>query len=95
MIGYKDSCLICGKTWHLERHHCLYGGMRENAEKYDLTCMLCHRCHKRLHKNGYFDGEVKRAAQRHFEETHSRDEWIKAFGKSYLWEREKQKEDGK
>ena len=41
-----------------------------------------------VHFNREFDLQLKRAAQREFEKTHSRMEFMRIFGKNYIWEDE-------
>ena len=41
-----------------------------------------------MHKDRQTDLMVKQAAQRKFEETHSREEFMQIFGKNFIWEEE-------
>ena len=83
----KKQCYICGRTSCLHDHHIFAGSRRQKSEEYGLKVWLCVRHHTgedgahsvpwmidRLHKDG----------QKKFEETHTRDEFIRIFGKSYL-----------
>jgi hypothetical protein len=88
IIQEEKKCFICGQTYWLESHHCLHGtANRKLAEKYGLKVWLCqehHRGNSGVHKNHMLDLTLKSVAQKKFEETHSRKEFIKIFGKSYL-----------
>ena len=84
----QKECLICGTTYGLERHH-IFGGTsnRKNSEKYGLVCYLCadhHRGPSGVHQFRALDLAVKQRAQADFEETHTRDEFVRIFGKSWL-----------
>ena len=78
------NCHICGISQGIQMHHMLHGSMRANADKYGLVVPLCYQCHMLLHDTGFFDKELQREAQRIFERDHTREEFIKTFGKSYL-----------
>lgn len=77
------NCYICGCP-ATDTHHMLHGSMRKKADAYGLTVMLCRGCHMLLHDKGLHDREIQQAAQRIFEQDHTRDEFIKEFGKSFL-----------
>lgn len=82
-------CYICGATEGLERHHVMGAANRKLSEKCGLVIWLClehHRGTNGAHgKNGNEVSKwLKREAQRKFEETHSREEWMKIFGRNYL-----------
>ena len=84
MLDERKQCFICGRRGPLDRHHCLSGSARKMADKYGLMVYLCRDCHRALHDKGKYDMELKQFAQRQFEKTHSRDEFRKVFGKSWL-----------
>lgn len=84
----KEKCFLCGGGAS-EEHHCIYGtANRKLSEKYGLKVYLCPLCHRigenAVHKNYFTDIKVKQVAQAKFEEKHTREEFIKIFGKSYL-----------
>ena len=80
-----DRCFICGRTGYLETHHMMNGAFRKKSEKYDLLCKLCRDCHYRVHhQEGTTIKALKAEAQRRFEQTHSREEWMREFGRNYL-----------
>lgn len=88
MTNLKDyslqtDCYICGCP-ATDTHHLLHGSMRAKADKYGLTVRLCRNCHNLLHDKGVMDRELQRLGQSIFEETHTREDFIKEFGKSYL-----------
>lgn len=88
IISNERQCYLCGKTVNLEKHH-IFGGVanRKISERLGLWVYLCHNCH--TGKNGaQYNKEknlrLKQDAQRAYEKTHTRDEWVKWIGKNYL-----------
>ena len=80
----KDMCYLCKSPYNLHTHHMLHGSMKNKADQYNLTITLCVECHTLLHDHGFHDKEIQQLAQKRFEETHTREEFIKEFGKSFL-----------
>lgn len=83
-----NECYECGcRTW-LEEHHIFGGSNRKLSENYGLKVMLCHFCHNEppygVHHNAEMMQKYHEIGQRAFEETHSRDEFMKLFGRNYL-----------
>ena len=85
------KCIECQRPAS-ETHHCI--GKRADrwkSEELGLTVPLCSVCHDKLH-NRKEGKELKRkyqkVAQRIFEKTHSRDEWMRIYHKNFLWEEE-------
>lgn len=88
IISNERQCYLCGKTVNIEKHH-IFGGVanRKISERLGLWVYLCHNCH--TGKNGaQYNKEknlrLKQDAQRAYEKTHTRDEWLKWIGKNYL-----------
>lgn len=82
------ECFECRTTQDLQDHHIFFGtANRKQAEKYGLKVWLCMRHHtgsEGVHSDREFDLKLKEMAQAKFEETHSREEFIKIFGRNYL-----------
>lgn len=73
----------------LHEHHVFFGtANREKSEEYGMKVNLCLSHHETgkhaVHRDRNTDLKLKRIAQERFEETHSREEFRKIFGKSYL-----------
>ena len=87
IVQEEKACLFCGRT-PTEEHHCFGGANRKLSEKYGLKVYLCHEHHNEPPFGVHFNKEnmdmVRRIAQRKFEETHTREEFIKIFGRNYL-----------
>lgn len=89
IIQQDKCCYVCGTTYNLHRHHCVYGiGNRKQADKYGLTVWLCaehHTGNNGVHFNKPLDLHLKCLAQEAFEkQIGSREDFRKVFGKSYL-----------
>lgn len=88
----EKICYLCGRNGNgdrLESHHIFPAANRDNSEKYGLKVWLCgEHCHRNgkdaVHRNRKTDLKLKREAQAKFEENHSREEFIRIFGKNYL-----------
>ena len=83
-----DCCEVCGSPY-THRHHIFYGtGNRPKSEYWGYVVMLCADHHTGAHGvhhgNKELDLMLKRKAQRHFEQTHTREQFIKEFGRSWL-----------
>ncbi len=91
VIQDRKECIVCG-SWNVEDHHIFFGvAKRKKSEEYGLKVWLCpshHRGTQGVHgRDGHkLDMELKQLGQKAFEWKHSRDEFIKTFGKSYIME---------
>lgn len=93
----EHECYICKNFLgeyrplpFLEEHH-IFGGTanRKLSEKYGLKVYLCDKHHtgsnEAVHaKNNDFDLRLKQIAQVAFERDHSREEFMRIFGRNYL-----------
>lgn len=89
IVQKEHECLVCRSTYNLHVHHCFFGSAnRKLSEKYGLTVFLCPRHHNMSNAGVHFDKtldlKIKQLAQRKFEETHTREEFMAIFGKNYL-----------
>lgn len=83
----EGKCVICGRLGYMHLHHIFEGSLRKRSDRYGMTCFLCPVCHigeRGVHMNAALNVKLKRAGQRKFEKSHSREDFIKIFGKSYL-----------
>lgn len=71
----------------IERHHVFGGSDRTASEEKGLTVDLCPKHHRTgpaaVHINRETDLIVKRYAQAAYEQTHTREEFMKKFRKNY------------
>jgi len=89
IIQEEKECYITHGTEDLHEHHIFFGKNRKLSEKYGLKVWLTYEYHesdKGVHgKNGHgLDMLLKSVAQREFEKTHTRQEFMQIFGKNYL-----------
>lgn len=89
ILQTERECYLCGRVDELEKHH-IFAGVANRvpvSEKFGLWVYLCHEDH--VGKNGcQYNKEkglkLKQDAQRAFEKTHSRKEWMELIRKNYL-----------
>ena len=83
----RPLCMLCGRP-AVHRHHVFFGtANRKQSERYGMVAWLCRECHqgqKGVHNNRQADLSLKREFQTIFEQNHSKDEFIRLFGKNFL-----------
>ena len=88
ILQSKRECFLCGAVGDLHEHHVIYGPFRKKSEHYGLKVYLCPNDHNMsdngIHFNRKLDLEMKKYAQKKFEEKYSHEEWMKQFEKNYL-----------
>lgn len=81
------KCYVCGSPY-VEQHHIFFGtANRRKSDEYGFIIPLCaehHRGDRGVHFNKQLDRHLKQMAQRQFEETRDRADFIRIFGRSYL-----------
>lgn len=88
LVEDLEHCVICGKDV-INIHHVFHGVCnRHLADEDGYIIPLCHYHHngstRAIHFNRELDLYWKRIAQEDYENTHTREEFIKRYGKSYL-----------
>ena len=73
-------CYYCGMTKPIDIHEVYGGSNRQRSMKYGLCVPLCRECHS----NEYIIKDLRVWCQKQYERTHSREEFIKIIGKSYI-----------
>ena len=89
ILQEEKRCYFCGSTVGLEEHHIYFGvGLRPISERNGLKCWLCGYHHRNtkygVHGNRKLDLKLKETCQSKYEETHSREEWMKLIKRNYL-----------
>ena len=88
-IFKNETCYFC-PTYDIEHHHVFGGAYRKKSTLYGYVCPLCHAHHNEPPDGVHFHkgnrNLLKRICQRHFEVSHSRQDFIDTFGKSYILE---------
>ena len=92
----EKSCFVCGYAGRTEEHH-IFGGNpnRRLSEKNGLKVHLCYMHHKDSKEGVHFNPELMeklhKIGQKAFEESHTREEFMRIFGKNYLDDSEGEK----
>lgn len=91
ILSKEKECYFCQTTQNLQDHHIFYGtGKRPISEKYGFKVWLCAWHHTQsplsvhLKPNRGNDLKLKMDCQKKYEENHTREEFIKLIGRSYL-----------
>lgn len=81
------SCMECGRTDWIEKHHVFGGANRKWSQKYKLIVPLCHYCHNEPPTGIHFNKEMAawyhEFAQRRFEEEYPDLIFQNIFGRNY------------
>ncbi len=85
-------CYLTGKWFgdggeELEKHHVINGSKRDWADKEGLWIWVTPQVHRWLHSKAegvYTLKMLKIIAQLTYEQTHSRDEWMRTVKKNYV-----------
>lgn len=76
----------------VHEHHIFGGFNRDKSEAEGLKVYLCLEHHisgkEAVHNNAELMRELRKDGQRAFEKTHTREEFMRLFGKNYLEEEE-------
>ena len=87
LVGSMDYCIVCGRP-HPHKHHVFGASNRKWSEKYGLTVPLCYEHHNGsdagVHFDKVLDTALKVMAQRKFEETYPKENFMQIFGRNYL-----------
>ena len=79
---------MTGREYGLHKHHIFGGAWRDISEREGFWVYLYWSLHtgnmKAVHNNFAFDKALKQECQAKYEETHTREEFIKLIGRSFL-----------
>lgn len=89
IIQSERECFVCKTKNNLHMHHIFYGtANREVSERNGFKVYLCGYHHNLSNFGVHFDNKLdialKRYAQQIYEQEHTREDFIKLVGKSYL-----------
>jgi len=84
----EKKCFVCGCE-DVQCHHIYFGPKRRKSERNGFKVWLCWEHHLGTigvhgRKGHDLDEFLKKECQRKFEETHTREEFMKIIGCSYL-----------
>ncbi len=88
----NECCYLCNLEKRRTRRECVHhifgGPLRSISERMGFKVPLCNRHHNMsdiaVHFNRDLDLILKRLCQAKFEETHSRQEFMRLIGRNYL-----------
>lgn len=78
-----DTCFIC-KMSALHLHEIFEGSKRIASIRNGLVIPVCWNCHTILHNKRDVALKYKQLAQQKFEETHTREDFMKEIMRNYL-----------
>lgn len=89
ILQNEKESYISGQRYGLECHHIFFGSLRKVSDSNGFWVWLNpeeHRGTWGVHgRDGHgLDIELKRACQRKYEETHSREEFMRLIGMNFL-----------
>lgn len=90
ILQSEKKCYITGSTTGLHKHHIFGGINRTNSEKHGLWVWLKWDRHiadspyRTPHNDAEVDLMLKKDAQRKFEELHTREDFMRIFGRNWL-----------
>ena len=93
----EKKCLFTGDTNGLHKHHVFNGPNRRLSEQDGLWVWLRwdhhieNSPHRTPHNSADVDLMLKKFAQRKYEETHTREEFMARYGRNYLETRDEDK----
>ena len=80
-IVKEGICDYCHKySKRLDPHEVYGGSNRKRSIKNKFVKMLCPKCHS----NEKIISQLRKEVQKEYEKTHTREEFIKLIGKSYI-----------
>ena len=95
LLSTKKECYVCGRT-PVHKHHVYMGANRKISEAQGCWVYLCPRHHNMsnqgVHFNKELDNRVKTECQIKWEETGSREEWMRLFGRNYRGDDDEERE---
>ena len=85
MTDDLEHCYICGGD-AIQYHHIFNGPNRKKSTEDGLWIPVCLNCHIKIHNepSQRLMYCLKQDGQWKYEETHTTDEFMKRYGKSYL-----------
>ena len=82
-----DKCYFCPKP-RADLHEILYGRNRQNSMIYGYVLPLCRQHHSSFHHNHVLTKMWSAKCQEHFEQNHTREEWLSIFHKNYIQQKD-------
>lgn len=90
VLSNERECFRCKTTLNLQKHHIFNSAYRNKSDRMGYWVYLCMDCHtgaRGVHTTTqgriYWD-YLKGLCQQHYEQDHSREDFIREFGRNYL-----------
>lgn len=89
LVNDLNTCVECGCRME-HKHHIFFGisSEKKRAEKMGYMIPLCYMHHESsqegIHHNPELNLKWRQIAQEHYEQTHTRSQFIQDFGRNYL-----------
>ena len=87
-----ERCWLTDQNRYVERHHVFNGAYKAASEKYGYVIPVHKDIHNMrwfsIHENRPFRLAIKQFCQRHFELTHTREEFVEIFGQNFIMDEE-------
>ncbi len=89
ILQKEKECFKTGRTDNLHRHHIYFSANRKVSEEHGFWVWLTGEWHNQdsrvdVHHNREFDLLLKRECQEKYEESHTREDFLKLIGRNYI-----------
>lgn len=78
-----DYCYICN-DYRTELHEIYGGSNRKVSMENNFVIPICSHCHRYITDNPKMSETLKKNCQKEFEKEHTREDFLKIIGRSYL-----------
>jgi predicted RNase H-like nuclease (RuvC/YqgF family) len=80
----NNKCFLCGKYIKTDTHEIFGGSNRKKSMEHGLIVYLCRECHKKADTDEKIKKDLHNIGKAKFIKEHSKEEFLKEFGKNYL-----------
>lgn len=84
LVSHDEECFLCGWQGDLARHEAFGGADRQTSKAVGCWCLLCPRCHEKVHKRESWARTLHQQVQAIYELNYSHEEFMALFGRNYL-----------
>lgn len=78
-----EQCYLC-QNKKQETHEIYKGCNRQTSMKYGFCIPICRICHSRTEIDSKLNLQLQKKCQKEYEKTHTREEFIRIVGQSYV-----------
>lgn len=81
----NNKCFLCKRTFKkLDKHEAFSGSNRQKSIEHGLVYYLCRKCHQKADLDKNTRQNLHDFARKKFIEIHSKEIFLKEFGKNYI-----------